>query len=551
MSEKIVAYDIGAFILCVDNKDNYAVTSFQLSKGIGMITSLTADVCDMTQAINYNASSYPQQLGSIKTLFDNSQKNQGVGKLSDVKLIQYRKSGQRVWFLGKVCEVTPTLRAAQGVNAGMQCYCMGKACQLLYQPFTDFIYVPHQFASDIAYLQSMGVFKKGGINQALYAASQRPSIPDIIQHSEFSIKTEDNILEMLDKALKSLHAWQKTNFKKEKIEQLGEAPDLKENGYFKCNLKLADTLANAVVGGIHPYVQGLIGDLINGFWSTTILDAITSSIEGNGRYLTFSPSSIASGEDFLNIIPAYIQPVNKEFKLTPENMLACTVSSNALDHIRTPNLIYTRSKLRIAYQKAEDRNTFSQAFGKYALTTGAKPPYRLKVLDVPDWLLNTLQESDTQGQNKTQNKKTELKNQPLNKVKENKKQSQRRNIDFKKYLQTLNAFAKTIFFHTYMLDRNAEISLAVNDNTLNLDKYIGQSLEFQMPVQAAQLGKSGYDFYGRLQGVRYAFQAATTPTAKSVISLSCTLSGVTAKDAPGKDLFAGKDNDKGFIYKRS
>jgi len=79
------------------------------------------------------------------------------------------------------------------------------------------------------------------------------------------------------------------------------------------------------------------------------LDAITSSIEGNGRYLTFSPSSIASGEDFLNIIPAYIQPVNKEFKLTPENMLACTVSSNALDHIRTPNLIYTRSKLRIAY----------------------------------------------------------------------------------------------------------------------------------------------------------------------------------------------------------
>ena len=101
--------------------------------------------------------------------------------------------------------------------------------------------------------------------------------------------------------------------------------------------------------------------------------------------------------------------------------------------------------------------------------------------------------------------------------------------------ELMNTFAKTVFFNRYMLNKSADISLAVNSDTIDIDSFLGDSLPFSIPIEAADLGQgtTGQNFYGVLNSVTYSFQAASTPTAKSNMGIRCSLSGVLAEGSQG------------------
>lgn len=536
----IGSFQIGAFVLEIDKIGAFVVVNFQLTKSIGKITSCTIVVSDYTQqVIVNNQRNFPKKLGSIKQLFQQSTEIQNTGKLYSCKLVQYRSDGQtRNWFLGKVCVITPILHTAYGVKAGMQCYCMGQACQLMFQPFSDFVYVPGGYASDIKFLQSVGVFKSGGITQALFASSKRPQPKTIITKGK--IESSSTILYVLNVALNVLMGWNKIS---PQTKELSAVQSVDLNKYFTGGIKLSSALRKQV-GAIHPYIHQLLKTFTNGFQNDTILDAIINTISSQGRYLTFVPSSMSSGQDLLQIIPAYIRKSVSQFPLllTPQNMIGCSISANPLEHIKTPTYVYIRGKKLSAWQTPKNNVTdYDKTVGRYYLK-GVKPPYRLQILDVPTWLLNMAVQS--------QQKQEGSKDSPLM-SKSRKAQSKTGNKESAQGTvnELMNTFAKTVFFNRYMLNKSADISLAVNSYTIDIDSFLGDSLPFSIPIEAAELGQdtTGQNFYGVLNSVTYSFQAASTPTAKSNMGIRCSLSGVLAEGSQGtQDLY--KNDGKNFIY---
>lgn len=504
---------------------------------MGMITACTIGVSDCTKDVTLNSSSYPKQLGSIKTLFQISQKAQNIGKLMDVKLEQYTATGKTVWFTGKLCVVTPMLDTSFGVKAGLQCYCMGKACMLMYQPSSDFIYVPSNVATDVATLQNGGAFTKGSLQEAMFASSFKPDINTLAAKAS----AKDSILQMLNKVLQQLTRW-----RSQRGQTLGAQEQINLTDYFTCNVHLAQAIVNQMSGTAHPYVRGLIQDFANGFYQGILFQAVVGSLQGDARYLTYIPSSIESGKDMLEICPSYIGKFQKGFILDPQDMLACNVSVNPQQHLRTPTSVYIRAPQMTAWQAQDKRVVLWQQVGSYILP-GAVTPYRLKILDVPGWLTNVLVEKSSKALSK--GSKTTLKNPSQKDIKENvAKRGEQAGKVLSENKAALNKFAKTVFFHTYMLDKLASINLAVSEKTLKIDSYIGKSILFEMPVEASQLGKKGSRFYGRVQDVTYSFQAAQSPKAKSALNIRCSISGVTSQDAPSAALF--QDDGSSFIYKR-
>lgn len=535
MPVQLHKYNIGAFILQIAGMGAFTVVSFQLTKAMGMITACTIGVSDCTKDVTLNSSSYPKKLGSIKSLFQTSQKTQNIGKLMDVKLEQYTATGKTVWFTGKLCVVTPMLDTSFGVKAGLQCYCMGKACMLMYQPSSDFIYVPSNVATDVATLQNGGAFTKGGLQEAMFASSFKPDINTLAAKAS----AKDSILQMLNKVLQQLSRW-----RNQRGQALGAQGQVNLADYFTCNVHLTQAIINQMSGTAHPYVRGLVQDFANGFYQGILFQAVVGSLQGDARYLTYIPSSIESGEDMLEICPSYIGKFQEGFILDPQDMLACNVSVNPQQHLRTPTCVYIRAPQMTAWQAQDKKLVLWKQVGSYILP-GATTPYRLKVLDVPSWLTNVLVEKSSKalsqgGESRLKNE-TEIKQDVA-------RRAQKAGKALKENKEIQNKFAKTVFFHTYMLDKLASINLAISEKTLKIDNYIGKSILFEMPVEASQLGKKGSRFYGRVQDVTYSFQAAQSPKAKSALNIRCSISGVTSQDAPSAALF--QDDGSSFIYKR-
>lgn len=531
---------IGAFALHVKGNINqyYNVVSFELTKAVGAYATCQITVADCTTSVEAIKSSFPK-VGSISQLFDKTIASQAQSALADCSLIQYKQQGTKTWFQGKLCTITPALQTSQGVSAGLQCYCAGKACQLQYCPIGDYVYTPKAMADDVSFMQKVGVFEPNSLKDALFAASNKMSTAQVINGTK--INMDNNILQMMDKSLSKLMQFQK--FKDSKLNEL-QTP-VKLSQYFTCAVYPSKILKGQCYAKMHPYMQKLVQDFMNGYENATILDAVAQTLQGSSRLLTFVPPAMGQ-PDKLKIWPSFIQKLNKEITLSSQDMLGCSITSNPLSHLRTPTYIYIRARMAAAYQTGDKE--YSRITGRYALQ-GAKEPYRLKLLDVPSWILNTVIQGEEQENNKkSQNGQT---TQLVNKDAQagtGKKEQKSPIMTAKSIKALLDAYAKTIYFHTYMMDKQAFINLAVTDKTLSLDKYIGQSLAFQMPVDASQLGTQGkpMKFYGRLQNITYAFKAATAPSHKSVLQLSCMFHGVTPQASPAKSLFT--DDNKTFIY---
>ena len=549
----ISPYTVGAFVLHITGTVNayYNVTYFELAKSIGAYASCQVVLADQTSSVQGNKTNFPK-LGSVGKLFKSVMASQAKGALMSCKLIQYKATGNKTWFQGKLCTVTPTLQTATGVQAGLNCYCAGKACQLQYAPNSDYINTPAAMAKDISMLQKVGIFSATGLNQAMFAASSKPSVAQLLSRSGSSM--DNSILQMIDKNLQALLSFQNT-----KGGQVAKyTPKVKLSDYFTCNIYPSQVLKMNNYHAKHAYMQSLVQDFINSYTGATILQAVDAALSGQQRMLTFVPPARGQ-QDKLKLWPSFVQKLTSGYSLQLQDMLSCSITSNPLSHIRTPTYIYVRSLLTPAYdgQKA----TYARTVGRYALQ-GASSPYRLKLLDVPGWIVNIIVQSQ-QRKNAKNNKNTTVTSgagglaQPTTLVnkdadvqrganKENKNEG-KFSYDSKQVTSLLDAFAKTIYFHTYMMDKQASIDLAITQKTLDLDKYIGQSLAFRIPVQAKQLGSTGQLFYGRLQGLRYEFKSANSPKAKSSMSVSCTFSAVASADSPAATLY--KDDNKTFIYR--
>ena len=541
----INTYNIGAFILQIKGTVNacYNVIYFQLTKAQGAYATCQLQIADYTNIIQGNNINFPA-LGSVAELFKKTISSEAKGQLMDCSLIQYKKEGTTIWFQGKLCTVTPVLQMLTGVQAGIQCYCAGKACQLQYCPNGDYIYTPANIADDISMLQSAGIFSPSGVQQAMFAASQKPEVSWLLGQSGTSM--DNSILQMLDKNLQALQ-----DFQGRRGQQIAKVtPKTKLSDYFTCDIYPSKILKMDNYHPKHAYMQSLVEDFINGYTQATILDAISQALQGQQRMLTFVPS--ARGEkDKLKLWPAFIQKLTSSYILLPSDMLSCTVTSNPLSHIRTPTYIYIRSKLTAAYDV--NKTQYSRVMGKYKLQ-GATQPYRLKLLDVPGWMVNIIvQNQQRKNAEKKGEKAGKVTTTLVNKDADAQYIIQQQKLPMNNIAEAnaqpkdlLDAFAKTIYFHSYMLDKQARIGLAITEKTLALDKYIGHSLAFKMPIQAKQLGGGGETFYGRLQSVQYRFRGATSPKAKSLLQMDCSFSGVTSTDSPGASLY--KDDNETFIY---
>lgn len=529
--------DIGAFVLSISGNagGSFNVTYFELVKSVGTYASCTVAIADATEVVAPIRTSFPK-LSSIKGLFSKIVKSQAQGSLADCQLIQYKSSGKRrTWFKGKLCTITPTLQVANGVQTGLQCYCAGKACELQYNPTSDFIFTPASMAKNQTALQKAGVFGNGQIHQSVWAASQKLDSTKVISWGKISIN--DNVLQMLDKSLEQLLKFQK--FSDPQINNIQPKTKLAE--YFTCNVYPSKILKlQKYPHSLHPYVQKLVQDFLNGYRGGTVLDAVANALQAQDRYLTFVPPAIGQ-QDKLKIWPSFIQRCMSSIQLEPQDMLGCSIASNPMQHIRTPTCIYIRSRLLPAFAK-DQKPGYSPVKGFYALP-GASQPYRLKLLDVPNWVLNVVVQNNSKALNK--NTKSGL----LNSDAEKKAAIAQTTKELAVNQALLDAYAKTVYFNNYMLDKQANIDLAITQKTIGLDKYVGQSIKFYMPIDASQLGKgtSGCQmFYGRLQNIQYAFKAANSPQGKSSLQISCGLTGVTPQDSPAASLFT--DDNKTFIY---
>lgn len=538
----LIKYDIGSFTLRVQGQGQFAVQSFQLAKQVGKLGSCTVRISDCTQTVSINPSSYPKKLGSIKALFNQTQKIQNIGTLLDVALIEYNSvSGTRTWFIGKLCTVAPALQSTYGVYAGLTCFCLSKACQLMYSPIADFIYVPAQMATQVENLRSAGVFDKK-IVQATYAASNKNLAQDIAAQ----VPATDNILQILDTVLKKSLQREGT-----RSQILGKNGDINLGDYFQCDLKLSDLVTKICRDTQHPYVQQLVKDLYNGFQQVSILDSITGALLSRQRYLTYIPASISQakrGYDKIKIWPSYIEAERGGMRhLSAAQMLSCTISSDPLQHLRTPTLLFVRAEKASAWkaQKDSKQQEYQDYMGNYILP-GAKAPYRFQVLDIPSWVYNAIMQAEARNIQDT--KPALLNNKKLREIKGPKKTKQPEQQIVKLNKDLLDQVAKTRFLHTYMLTKYAQITLAVTQDTVGIDDSIGHSICVTLPVQADQLGGDGQQFYGRLQDVRYKFNAAQSPRAKSTLNITCSLSGVTAAKSPAAAIYT--DDDPFFIYKR-
>ena len=422
---------------------------------------------------------------------------------------------------------------------------------LMYSPASDFVYVPATKANDLNAIQSAGVFS-GTISQAQYAASQKADLITCLLKSEAT--TKDTILQMLNKTLATL-----TSMKGKRGAALGQQPKIPLDKYFDCNIKLSDVVAGQLSKTINPYISSLIQDFFNGFNNATVYQAITQTLRSRDRCLTVIPPSIQDaqkGYDKLRIWPQYIEPLTKGVVLKPDQMLSCNINSNPMQQLRTPTCLYIRAKKMSAFSaQVNQKPQYWMSKGRYILK-GAKAPYRLQVLDVPSWALNAivqrLQKEQSKGSEKTTaNKagKSKLTNKDTpQEAAAQKETSKQTSVSINQWQNLLNQLAKTKFFNTYMLNKQAFLRLAVTDETLLFDKNVGKSIQFQMPVEAAQLGKQGLKFYGRVQQVRYTFKASSSPKNKSSMQITCTLSGVTYADAPASIVY--KDDGQLPIYKR-
>lgn len=534
-NQEITTKYVGAFYLEVikqGKKLNFNVVSFILQKLLGKLPYANVSVADVTEnnSVEVIKTNFPK-LSSIKELYKSL--SIGKGGLLDCRLVQIQSKGsgstQKQWFRGKLATITPFVSMESGISTGMTCYCLSKACQLMFSIHADFIYAPAALARSIRDLESYQVFSGNFMKKQTFYQSRKLNITKLISASGATAK--DNLLDMAQKALNKLSNWQQATIKDQAVKDALPVYKLKE--YFKSTWYLAERYYkyNASTG-LHPYVNDFCYAFLNSYMSSTILDSFLDALTSDWRMLTVAPP--ARGEqDKLVITPTFNSPLTA-FTLTANDMLSCNVAASPITHLKTPDRIYTRSPIAAAWSSPDDKG-YSNAHGTYEMQSSKNNKnLKVKVIDTPSWLLNTLlQQARTQEKNqKSGNKKQETSFRNLtaqDMMKKNPVPAQTPTVTTKG-LQMLDDMAKTIFIHFFLRNKQASINMVVSQKTLDIDKYIGKAIRMQIPIQASQLGNKADTFYGVVSSVRYQYHASESPRSMSSMSVTCSVTGVTWKD---------------------
>lgn len=524
---QIKIQSVGAFYFQVTQKGKkqcFNVASFQLEKVLGKLPYVNIGITDVTKnnSVQIINTTFPK-LSSIKELYKSV--SIGKGALLDCRLVQIRTNGsprQKQWFRGKLATITPFVNTESGVSSGMNCYCMSKACQLMFSVHSDFIYAPATEARNIEALYNYQVFSNRFMQRKMFSQSQKLNIPVLVQLCEAN--ANDDILTMAQKSLDALSKWQKNS----SSDQVAKAlPRYELSKYFINKWKLSQVYREYKDSAQHPYIQSFGQDFLNNYMTETILDSFISALSSNWRMLTVVPPARGQ-QDKLEIVPTFNSP-KANFTLTTQDMLSCHVAASPVTHLKTPDKIYTRSPLSTAFGGA-DTIGYSAAHGTYELRSSRNNEnLKLKIIDIPSWMLNTILDQARAKQKQQTGKDTNLRNLTAQEQIKKAQVPASGPVVQEIGLKMLNSMAKTIFIHFFLRDKQASITLAISQKTLDIDKYVGKAISMQIPIQAEQLGGSPDTFYGVVSGVRYQYHASESPRNTSSLTATCSITGVTWK----------------------
>lgn len=467
-----------------------------------------------------------------------------VNQLRECKLVQVYPRGssydQMQWFTGRLCTIAPKLDTSLGIQVGMTCMCLSKACQLAYIPFVDFVYTPPEYASNIAMLQKSNVFYPEKILTNLFSASDKLSIARLLQRG--NIRKQDTIVDILSKAVEAMQNWVKRLGVSKSI--LASMPDIHLKEYLSGDLRLAPVVKNKLSANIHPYVRSLVSDFMGSMQSVTILDALVNTLQQNGRQLTFIPAGRQDTQDKITIIPQAIAEIHKGDEINPQDILTYSLGANPLQRIRQPDKIFVKA----AYSQGWGSQDTTGSMGKFKLASlvgqysllDDNSVQRIKLLYAPDWIFdillqgtyddaktNTLVHKSLYAANKSTSSGSAL--TPL--------------LNYQEVKQVLDAYAKNLFFSTYRLHTHINLKLAITEDTLDLDTKLGKSIQLNIPTSAKEIVDNDTRcFYGRLQDITYSYQSSKTVKSASSISLYCTVTGLTSEESQGKTLFQEGNN---------
>lgn len=470
------------------------------------------------------------------------------GDLRQCKLVQIRPvgSGYRYvqWFTGRLCTLAPKIDTSTGVQIGMVCFCLSKACQLGYRPFIDFVYTPYELASKIDELQKMNVFSPDKLTNKMWSAD-KCSVTEFLSFS--GIKKEDSVVSMLTKAVTAVQNWIKRNGVSKQQLAESDIPKIELEEYIQGNLYLTPLVLSKFASSTHPYVESLVKDFTGSMQQVTILEALINTLKSNGRQLTVVPSSRQDREDKLTVIPYALAKFNQSDVINPQHIISYSLGAQPLQRIREPNKIFVSAAYAAGWgaqdsvgMKGADK--LAAVKGHYELP-GTKKISRIKMLYTPQWLFDIMLEGTYDNKEISplvHSSQYQKKKDPKDSTQGESFQMQRKKME-----QILNAFAKNMFFSTYRMHAQAKLKLAVTDYTLDLDKLLGKSIKISLPSSAKGVVNNGKElntFYGRLQDIIYSYQAAKSVNSVSSLSLHCDVFGLTLEQSQGSILFKQGNN---------
>lgn len=504
------------FVLQVQDKYYFHISSFELTYAVGSIPSCSIQLMQKsdTQLIN-NANGIPQ-FSSFQKLVQYTSSIQG--NLVKCKLLQWESDKKKTcFFQGYVTAVNTHLTAGTNTYSGVSCVCMAPACRLVYAVHSDFVYTPQSVAKDYNQLQTWGV---GDINKLLGTSfGQTLSITDQILKSNISVS--DNIADMLNKLFIS---W--TEYKKQKqFAPDFQSPALKLSQFFQSEYMLSKYAVKLSTSKTNAFIKQLSTDFVNGLLSDTIFASVIYAIGGD-KLLTVTPTKLADTK--LSIIPAFITPYQQGLVIKANDIASIDVSLSPMTHLRTPNVVYVNMSKYVLYQAGKNNNR--GIYGRYPAKGQPMPAVpKVKIINGPNWLL----QASIQGACSKAVQTTQLRNYAVG---QNQKSSPQPVIQ--QILQTdqdnislRDAYAKAIFFNTYLRDKRAVLELIVKPQSMtSLVNYLGKSVLLQCPVTLSQAQKAEYaEYYGVLNAVQYIYTASSSVRQSSSFRIRCSVDGLTSK----------------------
>lgn len=539
-------YTSGSFVLCVKVSGAvkyYAVKNFYLRKAKGAITQCRVSLMDVTWQVEVrNLSTYPK-LSALAQLYNSA--CQPETKPMQCQLLQYnsrQNSGQPVqWFTGRVCVVTPVLAQRPGITSQYTCFCMGKACQLMFSYVSDYKYVDAKSANNVPQLQKNGLIGANAQATNIFS-TEKLDTALLISNSGQSIQA-DTVDQLFTKAFNYLQQM------RAKLALFAQTPTIDLSEYITSQYKISSVIKQAIkapvdLGHSNPYLIAFDQMFASGIDNRQLIDAIMTTLAGQ-RFLTTAPAqrTLPDAQDKLFIIPNYVLPVQtQDAIITPEDINLVQVTANPLSHLSIPDKLFVNLTMLSAFDMGTRlMQNIPGLYGEYEAVT---PASKIKQAGAPWWLLTIAVQKS-----RFKTYKADMKNIPVGQSAVTQTQQNASWADGAK--QMFDTYTKTLYFSMYAAQKQATVSLLPTDKAKNMDRYIGKSIALQLPLDQQNLNDRKYSkFFGVLDSVTYQYGCSTSPQQSSYLTITANVTALTPQSSDfAKAIF--QDQQTPLLYQKS